>query len=511
VSTGPDQDDPVRTVARGGALNLVGSVVYGAANFGFVIVVTQLLGAKASGALLVAIAVLNVAKGVTVLGANSGLVRMVSKERALRRPERLVPMAWAAVIPVAVVGTVLGVTLYLAAEPLAELFDGGRRLAAILRVFAPILPLAGVYTVLVQGSRGFDTMRVQVVIDKIATALALPLGAALVVSLGGGEVAVAGMYAVVTGLGFVAVIVAFVQLVRAEHLRIGAPRERLSPRVVAGELWAFNLPRALGQAFNVAVLWLDTLLLAAWLDSTQAGIYAAGTRYLLIGTFAAEAVMQAVGPRVSGLLTAGRRDDAQRVVTAGTVWQAAIITPVYLFVIAFAAPLLRIFGPEFVAAQTALVCLAVGMLIAGWCGPADSVVLMSGRSRLSLVNSAVALAVNVVANIVLIPGVGMSGAGVAWGLTLLAAYGLPVLQARRSLGITTGSPALFRQAVRAFATVGLASVAVRITLGDDLPAAVLAATVGFGAYALLTWARRRDLGLASSSDHRLPMIPSSAA
>ena len=116
-----------------------------------------------------------------------------------------------------------------------------------------------------------------------------------------------------------------------------------------------------------------------------------------------------------------------------------------------------------------------------------------------------------VANIVLIPRIGMSGAGIAWGLTLLASYGLPVIQARRSLGITTGSAALVRQVLRALASVGIVSVLLRLTLGDDLSVAILAATVGFGVYALLTWSRRTDLGLPSASEGRLPMIPSSAS
>ena len=74
---GATPTDAVRKVARGGALNLVGSVIYGIANFAFVIVITRMLGASRAGTLIVAIAVFTVARGISVLGANTGLVRMV--------------------------------------------------------------------------------------------------------------------------------------------------------------------------------------------------------------------------------------------------------------------------------------------------------------------------------------------------------------------------------------------------------------------------------------------------
>ncbi len=494
--------DPVRSVARGGALNLFGAAVYGIANFGFVFLVARQLGAKAAGPLLVGIAVFTVARGIAVLGANTGLIRMISRERALGNHHHLRPLVRIAIGPVALAACVLAATMFAAAEPLAALFDGGPTLATTLRILAPSLPFAAVATVLVQGTRGFDTMRVQVVIDRIGTSLALPAVTALVIAAGGDERAVAVSFASITVIGFLAVTVAFRRLLRQAEATVvdAAPvADTLRP-----DFWHFSLPRALGQSCNVAVLWLDTLLIAAWRGSTEAGIYAAGTRYLLIGTFTAEAVMNAVGPRVSGLLTARRLSDAQAVVTEATVWQAAIIVPTYLTVALFAHPLLALFGPEYVRAETALVILAVAMIGAGLCGPADSVVLMSGRSRLSLTNSAIALTVNVVGNVALTPRWGITGAGAAWAATLLVAYGLPVRQARRALGITTWSPTLAAQTGLAFATVGGTGVVARATLGPTAASLIASTVVGGALYALFTWRHRDALALRS-------LIPSRTA
>ena len=160
---------------------------------------------------------------------------------------------------------------------------------------------------------------------------------------------------------------------------------------------------------------MDTLIIAAILGSTDAGIYAAGTRYLLIGMFTAEAIMQVLGPRISALLAVRKRVEAARLYSIATAWQTALTWSVYLIVIFFSTPLFRLFGPEYVAAGPALVWLAFAMLLSSLCGPSDTIILMSGRARLSLFNAFIAVGINVVGNFLLVPHFGITAAGADLG------------------------------------------------------------------------------------------------
>ena len=129
MSAGPGADatsgDHVGAVARGGALNLVGSVVYGAASFVLLAIITNGLGARKAGPVVVAIAVFTVLSRFAELGASTGVVRMVSRERALHRTERIAPTFLAAAVPVLASGTVFAALLVALATPLAHLFGGG--------------------------------------------------------------------------------------------------------------------------------------------------------------------------------------------------------------------------------------------------------------------------------------------------------------------------------------------------------------------------------------------------
>jgi O-antigen/teichoic acid export membrane protein len=68
-------------------------------------------------------------------------------------------------------------------------------------------------------------------------------------------------------------------------------------------------------------------------------------------------------------------------------------------------------------------------------GPCGHVVAMSGRSDLVLANSIVALATNVVLNVLLIPSFGYAGAAVAWTVALAVWNIMRLFQARRITGI----------------------------------------------------------------------------
>jgi O-antigen/teichoic acid export membrane protein len=488
----------VRAVARGGALNLFGSVVYGVANFAFLVVLTNQLGAARAGAALVAIALFTIMSRLAELGASTGLIRTISRDRALRRIERIAPTLYAALAPVLVVGVLFAVALYVFAAPLARLFGGGEdttMITNLLRVLAPFLPISAAYTVLVQGSRGFDVMWLLVWVEKIVKSCLLPLAAWIVIRAGGDATGAVAAWAAVTALAAVLTVFLFLRLVRAELAAHGGHEELPAAPFtdVARGFWVFTLPRAFGQAFNVAVLWFDTLLVSAMIGATAGGIYAAGTRYLLVGTFTLEAIMQAVGPKVSGLLTLKRVREAHTVVAQSTAWQAAIIWPAYLVIGSFAATLLGVFGPEYVRAETALVLLAGGMLVASLCGPCDSVILMSGRSRQSLFNSAAELGINVAGNLILVPIYGISAAGGVWAVTLVVAAGLPAFQATRKLGVVPFSRELARTVGVAVGTVGVACLAGRLLFGDSWAGLLVALGVGGTSYCALTWRLRRSI------------------
>ncbi len=481
-----DADDQrnLEAVARGGALNLVGAVVYGATQFLLLAVVANGLGAERAGEFITAIVVFNILAKVCELGGATGLVRTVSHRRATGDVHELHAIAMVAVGGALAAGVVACGTLWVVAPGLAQLFATGGdvdRIASLLRSLAPFLPFAAAYSVVIQGTRGFDTMVPQVVIEKIAKSSAQVAAVLGVVVFGGDVRAALLVWAGVQLLALVPAVVVGRRLMQlAESAGVGQ-RRRIDLGITRSFL-AFSLPRSLGQVFQVTILWFDTLLIAAILGTTEAGIYGTGTRYLLVGLFASEAIMQVLGPRISGLLARADRREASRLLTTAAAWQTAVVWPVYLLVMTFPGALLGVFGEEFLAARSALLFLSIAMLLASPFGPSDTVVLMSGRSRQSLFNTLVAVVVNVGGNLLFVPLYGIPAAAAVWGTTIVIAAVLPAWQSRRTLGVSPFGRGPLIAAVAATAAYLPLALVARVGFGDRLAALGVAAAAATGAY-----------------------------
>ncbi|HEX2578411.1 MAG TPA: oligosaccharide flippase family protein [Aquihabitans sp.] len=496
---GPDTTAIAAGVARGGAANLIGALVYGASGFVLLIVLNRSLGIRDAGVVVVAIAIFNILTIVAGAGTSTGLVRTISRLRATDRAQDIPATVRVALVPVVLISLVAAAALWVSAPWLADLFADGPRTAdvvAVLRTMAPFVPFATLHTVVVQATRGFDTMVPQVTIEKIGRSLAIPIVAGAAAAIGMGPRGVGATWAATNVVALVLSVRALATRVRRATAASGRPASAVDRRS-AREFWAFTGPRAVGQASTVVTNWFDTILVGALLSTTTAGIYASGTRYLLPGLFAADALVQVTSPRLSGLLTNRRLGEASQLVQTVAGWQVALMWPTYLLIALFPRPLLQVFGPEVVEAKGALVALAVAMLVTSPLGPTGAVILMAGRSGQAMLNTLVVLAVNVAGNLLFVERYGITAAGVVWGVTILTTESLTGWQANRSLGVRTlGRPAATAVALT-LATVGVVGVACRLTLGDGPMALAAAGTIGVALYAAGLWRFRTEMRLDS--------------
>ena len=221
--------------------------------------------------------------------------------------------------------------------------------------------------------------------------------------------------------------------------RCAGRRERGGPAtgwvVLAREFWAYTAPRAIARVTQTALKRSDIVLVAALASPADAALYTAATRFVVVGQLFVQSVQQALSPHLSTLFAQGETQAANSVFQAATLWSMIASWPLYLVTAGFATELMAIFGEGYEVASDVVVILSLTMLLATACGPVDSVLLMAGRSWLSLRNSVVALVVNVGLNVVLIPLDGIRGAAIAWAVAIVVRNLLPLVQVRKHLGM----------------------------------------------------------------------------
>jgi O-antigen/teichoic acid export membrane protein len=485
------------SLARGWLLNLIGVISSGLFGFVFAIVIGRGLGAAGAGVFFSAVALFTIASAGAQLGASTGLIRSIARFRALEQSRSIRPTLSAALLPIVVTGILLGAAVFVLATDIADLvLDGSAAETAgrYLRVFAPFLPLAVTSTAVLGATRGFGTMVPLVAIEHLGKAILRPALALVVLAGGLGSLALAFAWAVPHALGLAAAVLALVLLVRGTPSpTVNAYRPDLE---LAREFWRFAAPRGVAGVFQITLLWLDTILVAALASPHDAGIYKAAISYINQGTFANSAIIFVIGPLLSALLAKDLRERAQSVYQTATWWLSALAWPIYLILAVFAPLLMSVFGPEFVTGSTVLVILALPMLLAMAAGPVNVVLVMAGKSTWNLLNVVLALITNVALNVLLIPPFGISGAAIAWAATVLILNVAALVEVRFFLKLRPLGSGFAIVALLSTACYGALGFAVRVALGPTLPALLVFVPLSTALYVMLMWRFREALHIS---------------
>ncbi len=169
--------------------------------------------------------------------------------------------------------------------------------------------------------------------------------------------------------------------------------------------------------------------------------------------------------------------------------------PIYLTSAVAAPVLLRVFGDGYAAGHATVVILSLTMLATTATGSVDVVLLMAGRSRQSLVNNALALVIDVVLVVVLVPRLGITGAALAWAVALAVRNVLPMLQVRLAYGVRSFGPGVAWVAGSAGLCFGVAPLLLGLAVPLTLTTVVIWLPVSCLAYAGLLWRGRGVLQL----------------
>lgn len=486
----------LRNLARGSSLNLAGSFVSALLSLALPVIITRGLGREEAGTFFAATALFTILVNVGSLGADTGLLRTIPRLRALGRTRDLPRLLGVSFLPPAMFGTVIGILLLGLSPWAAELIVGRADSQAgtftqFCYVLAPALPIAVLYIVALAASRGFGPVKPLVLVEKIGRStvqtaavwvvqLLAPSAMLLIIAWTAPYVAAA----VVIGLWLRRLLS---KALRQRAASAAPPRSLVE---LGREFWAFSAPRAVSRIFSVALQRFDILLVSAIRGPADAAIYTAASRFLIVGLMFVQAIQQVMAPKISELLAREDTPRALQMYRTTTAWLTALSWPMYLLFAVFAPLLLDVFGPGYRQGAPVVVILCLTMLVATACGPVDTVLLMGGRSSLSLLNTGVALAVNVGLDLLLVPRYGITGAALGWMVAILLNNLLPLVQVRVFLRMHPFGVASRRVAVMALACFGALPLVVRGLAGPTLIALIVAGALGTAAYAaLLAWQR----------------------
>ena len=411
-------------MARGGGLNLLGALLSQAAVFLIMLLLARVLGIREVGRYAQCYAVLSLAGLLSLSGFRAGLTRFVAVHLADDDAAALRGTVRFGLAVSAGSSVVLAGALAWGAPWLADrLHDPG--LVTGLRLVALTLPASTICEAALAATRGWRTQRPFTFIGQLYE----------------------------PGTRLLLTVLALAHRGRADRGVLGAGGGRLVGRPArpagAGPAGAPGATGPPGAPAGGAVPFLHCQLgVVAVVDRADLGGHPAarflrqpGDRRLQRrdpaghrGIFVLAPVNAAFGPYLAHLYHRGDLDDVRRVYAVATGWVVRLSLPAFVALLVVPGDLLRVFGGEVATGAAVTVILALGQLVNAATGPCGTVLNMSGRVALNMADNLVALVLNVLLNLWLIPAYGIVGAAAAWSASLIVVNIARVVQVRHLTG-----------------------------------------------------------------------------
>lgn len=215
-------------------------------------------------------------------------------------------------------------------------------------------------------------------------------------------------------------------------VKMAEPRYDIKP-------WAASLlPLSLFAGLKLLDSQVSILFLGFLATNEEVGLFRVAATGATLVAFGLNAVNMAMAPQIARLYNAGELEKLQRTITLSTRVVAVVSFPVAIIFIVFGETIIgAVFGQEYVAAAPALTILCVGQLVNASAGSVALVLNMTGNDKSTVIGAAVALIVNLILSLLLVPVLGLIGAAIGFSVSLSVWNILLMFMAKKRVGVNT--------------------------------------------------------------------------
>jgi O-antigen/teichoic acid export membrane protein len=461
----------ITTIAQGGGALLLASAFGNGLNYAFGIFLARTLGVEEFGLFVLALTIFNIVTLTVVFGMDIGATKFVSHHLVEGQHGKARESLIAASSIAFGSGFVAAIGLALLAHPIAVTLYDKPGLVQSLMYFSAAIPFAILTIVLISTLQAYQTVRYTIFIKYLWE----PIGKFVLA----GVLLWAGfqLLGVLISIVIVFAISAVLSTNAVRRLAFGKPDCLFTWNwQEARSLLSFCFPLFVSKIFGVVAPRSDILILGYWTSVEEIGIYVAAFQTAAIMSLVLSAFDTSLGPIMSRAWS--RQDRARMRDSYQAVSRLSIMAalPIFCCLLLFSSEILRIFGSEFANGRTALLILALGQVFNTATGSANTILLMSGQSRLVMTNTIVMGVVLLAATATIIPFWGITGAAIAASSTFILTNVIRVSQVWRLHHVQPYSMDLAK-------SVGAAAIATGITimlfnLAPSLPSPALALTFG---------------------------------
>lgn len=425
-----DVDESLKTIAKGAGVIFIGMIIGKVLGAGNQILLARFLGADVYGLFNLGLSVADIAVALSLFGLGSGLARFIPYYGGKRSDEKVKSTILFGLKFNLTLCIILSIILFSFSDQIANSVFKDNRLETVLQIFALGLPFLVLNKFSSSAFRGFKAPVYIVYLEEIA--LKVTKIAFFLLLIFFGYLIYGAVAAYIMGSLIIAIFAFYV--INKKLFPIFNSSIETVP--IGKEFLSFSWPLTFSSISILIVSRVDSLFLGFFKTTLDVGLYTAAHGIAILVNFAATSFVFLFLPVISELYAKNKLLELSHVYKSITKWTFLVTFPIFLMIIFFSHEILMLFyGSEYTGASTVLILLSFAVFIGTFVGPTSNILIAMGRTKLDLITFICSALTNIILNILLIPPLGIMGAALGTGVSIIVRNILSLYFVKGLLGV----------------------------------------------------------------------------
>lgn len=402
----------IESIAKGAGIVFFGTVFGVGLKYLFELIVAKDLGVELFGLFFFGFSIFKILERLSTLGLNYGVLRYVALYRGDDDKSRIKGTVLMSLRTVFVAGAALGILLVLFSSSLATKFFPDSPLPTVLKLFALGIVFTGLTEIMVFATQAFQIMKYKVLVRRI-----IEPGTSIIAYLFffvlGWKILGATLAFLISVITGTLIAFLFIRKVIPYLIKKSPPAVTETKKILG-----FSWPLFFVGFIDLINTYINTLMLGYFKTAKDVGIYGPTWRTALLIPIILESFNSIFAPIISDLYNRKEIRKLEDLFKTVSKWIFTVSFPITLLVVFFAKEILMFWGPEFTVGTTSLIIIALAQIVNCTTGACGFMIMMSGRTKINLLNTLSAFILTVTLSLLLIPKHGILGAALSLGVVL---------------------------------------------------------------------------------------------
>jgi len=416
-------------VAKEATISFVGMGFGDILRYLFTTILARVVGVEYLGIFSLASSVTKIGEVISLAGLQRGVMRFVSrldKTSELKEVKQRIQSAMMMGLSFSLI--IMALQIILSKWMVFDLFKGSDLLQTVIIISAISLPFATVMTLTATATQGYKLLKYKVTIMNIVRPVVMLLTLVICVNLFTLEstikypLLISAVFSAIAGIYFIGRLTGISSL----ELFIGKFDQ---------ELLLFSYPLMFVTILGTLMHWMDIMMLGYFTDTTTVGLYHPATRTAGLLRTVLVAFMGIFAPMMAEYHRNGHVEEMNRLYKLVIRWIMSLTLPLAVIMIIYSKKVMLLFGGQYLSSANVLSILILATFIQSFIGGSGHTLSMAGYPKINMVNSIIALSVNIILNYIWIPVYGITGAAYATLSSMVLLAIIRLIEVRRIVKI----------------------------------------------------------------------------